>query len=248
MRRPPRTVAPVHADRNERADRGQHALRQRRRRPGHQWAGGSDQREQPDRHRRWQHGPDEWQRTAIASARRPPRLPRCSARWGTYGGGTQTIPLLPGSLAIDAGANRRGRPHHRSARQAARRRAGHRRVRVAGLRPRHRERHAANQTASSTAFAPLVVSVTSTSGRAGRRRHDHLHRPRQRRGHPDQPADGDDRRQWAGERQPDRQRHNVGGPYAVTAATSGTIPPSVSFQLTNAAIPSRPSPSPAPRN
>ena len=109
---------------------------------------------------------------------------------GNYGGPTQTIALLPGSPAIDAGDTalavdgRRQPVDHRPARPAAggRLRRRHRRIRVIGVHPGHRRRqrpvHARQYGVPDGARGQRDAEQP---GRPGRWRRRDLHRAGERR-------------------------------------------------------------------
>ena len=151
---------------------------------------------------------------------------------GNYGGGTQTIPLLPGSLAIDAGANgagvlatdQRGKPRVGAPDIGAFESQGFALAIVSGT---------PQTKAPTTAFAPLVVSVTSASEPVGGGTITFTG-PASGAGIQISPLTATIAANGQASISPIANAI-AGGPYAITAATSGTTPPSVSFQLTNAA-------------
>jgi predicted outer membrane repeat protein len=151
---------------------------------------------------------------------------------GNYGGSTQTLPLLPGSPAIDTGTtgtgvpatDQRGKPRVGAPDIGAFESQGFALVIVSG----------SPQTQQiNTAFAPLVVSVTSaTEPVAG----GLITFTGPTSGAGIQTSSVTVTIAASGQASITPIANGViGGPYAVVATTSGATPPSVSFQLTNAA-------------
>ena len=150
---------------------------------------------------------------------------------GNFGGTTQTIPLLPGSVAIDAGAtgtsvlttDQRGKPRVGAPDIGAFESQGFILAIVSGT----------PQTAPpSTAFAPLVVSVTSTAAEPVAGGTIIFTGPTTGAAITTSPLTATIAATGQASVSPTANA-TTGGPYAVTATTSGTTPPSVSFQLTN---------------
>ena len=152
---------------------------------------------------------------------------------GNYGGSTQTIPLLPGSPAIDAGTtgtgipttDQRGKPRVGAPDIGAFESQGFALAIVSGT-PQTKQ--------INTAFAPLVVSVTGASEPVAGGLITFTG-PASGAGIQTSPVTVTIAPSGQASITPTANA-TVGGPYTVAAATRGTASPSVSFQLTNAAL------------
>jgi predicted outer membrane repeat protein len=152
---------------------------------------------------------------------------------GNYGGGTQTIPLLPGSPAIDTGTtgagipatDQRGKPRVGAPDIGAFESQGFALAIVSGT-PQTKQ--------INTAFAPLVVSVTNASEPVSGGVITFTG-PASGAGIQTSPVTVTIAPSGQASITP-IANGTIGGPYTVVAATRGAAPPSVSFQLTNAAL------------
>jgi predicted outer membrane repeat protein len=152
---------------------------------------------------------------------------------GNYGGSTQTIPLLPGSPAIDAGTtgagvsatDQRGKPRVGAPDIGAFESQGFALTIVSGT-PQTKQ--------INTAFAPLVVSVTGASEPVSGGVITFTG-PASGAGIQTSPVTVTIAPSGQASITP-IANGAIGGPYTVAAATRGAAPPSVSFQLTNAAL------------
>jgi CSLREA domain-containing protein len=152
---------------------------------------------------------------------------------GNYGGGTQTIPLLPGSPAIDAGTtgtgilatDQRGKPRVGAPDIGAFESQGFTLAIVSGT-PQTKQ--------FNTAFAPLVVSVTNASEPVSGGMITFTG-PASGAGIQTSPVTVTIAPSGQASITP-IANGTIGGPYTVAAATRGAAPSSVSFQLTNAPL------------